>query len=501
MTSREGVNPLRPYYIPPRIGEQTKSLPQANPFSNSTANARATTTKTATAAATTTAKYSSKARDIFPDIDYKDHLDELSPSTVESIKQFIDELLWKYTSILMAQPFEVAKTILQVRMQDDLGGLDVAPADVIKPIPASPRTPTYGDMPYPESDSDPDEPSYFTSNAPYTPTPSTRTRRRRASSPRPDSPQAAAKPTTPPHQIALRRPDSILDVIAALWAKESAWGVWKGTNATFLYSILQSLLENWGRSLLSALLNVPDIGLKDDVDRLVEIASPYPWASLCVAAAAAVATGLILAPLDLIRTRLIVTSTTRAPRRTLATLRSLPSWVCHSTLIAPTMLHSLIHPFLTLSMPIVMRSQFLIDRDISPLTFSLAKFCTSCVSLFVKLPLETVLRRGQMAVLAEPSYLQALDKTSRMETIVQPGPYYGVVSTMYTIMSEEGSRAVTLPPKGSSRNRRAKARASEVVYKRGQGLDGLWRGWKVSWWGLVGLWTASIAGGGGDGEF
>ncbi|KAI1195637.1 mitochondrial carrier domain-containing protein [Nemania serpens] len=502
-TPREGVNPLRPYYIPPRIGEQAESLPRANPFSHHTSNTTTTATTTAAAAAATaTAKYSSKARDIFPDIDYKDHLDELSPSAVQSIKQFIDELLWKYTSVVMAQPFEVAKTILQVRVQDDLGGLDASPvADIPRPSIASPKTPPYSSE-WADSDSDPDEPAYFSSSTPYTPTPSTRSHRRRGTPPPLDLPKINAKAALLPHQIILRRPDSILDVIAQLWAKESVWGVWKGTNATFLYSILQTLLENWGRSLLSALLNVPDLGVKDDVDRLVDIASPYPWASLCVAAAAAITTGLILAPLDLIRTRLIVTSTSRAPRRTLASLRSLPSWLCHPTLIAPTIFHSLVHPFLTLSTPLVLRSQLVVDRDISPVTASVVKFCTSCVSLFVKLPFETVLRRGQMAVLTEPAYLQALDKTSKMETIVQPGSYNGVVGTMYTIVSEEGSRAVTAPAKSSSsRAKKAKAKTSEVVYKRGQGLDGLWRGWKVSWWGLVGLWTASMAGGGGEGEF
>ena len=107
----------------------------------------------------------------------------------------------------------------------------------------------------------------------------------------------------PAHQLTIRTPDSVLEVIAQLWQKEGAWGVWKGSNATFVYSVLQSLLENWSRSLLSALFNVPDLGVKHDMDRLVDIASPYPWASLFVAAAAAVATGLILSPLDLIRTR------------------------------------------------------------------------------------------------------------------------------------------------------------------------------------------------------
>lgn len=50
---------------------------------------------------------------------------------------------------------------------------------------------------------------------------------------------------------------------------------------------------------------MPDLGVKDSIERVVDIASPYPWASLLVAAAAAVTTSLALAPLDLIRTRYV----------------------------------------------------------------------------------------------------------------------------------------------------------------------------------------------------
>ncbi len=153
-----------------------------------------------------------------------------------------------------------------------------------------------------DSDSDLDEAAFFTSHQPRTPSPSlSRSRNPRHQTPL-SSPRAPAKPI-PAHQLGIRTPDSVLEVIAQLWQKEGAWGVWKGSNATFIYSVLQSLLENWSRSLLSALFNVPDLGVKSDMDRIVDIASPYPWASLFVAAAAAVTTGLILAPLDLVRTR------------------------------------------------------------------------------------------------------------------------------------------------------------------------------------------------------
>lgn len=393
-------------------------------------------------------------------------------------------------------------------------------------------------------DSEDEEQSYFTSNVPYaTPTPAARSSHRRhpSSPPLTGSPKipgigksaaaAPAAPATPahPYQLGLRRPDAVFDVISQLWSKESAWGVWKGTNATFLYTVLQSLVENWSRSLLSALLNVPDLGVKDDVDRLVDIASPYPWASLCVAAAAAVASGLALAPLDLVRTRLVVTPTSASAagrrqrqRRTIATLRALPSWTCPVPLIVPTVLNALVHPLVTLSAPLVLRSQFLIDKDLSPTTFSVAKFCTSCAALFVKLPLETVLRRGQVAVLRDPAYVRAVEGDGEslfggggepkdegdLETVVQPGTYNGVLGTMYSIATEEGSRAVVTPQKqpqtkgkAGKRGAKAKLAVAETVYKKGQGLEGLWRGWKVSWWGLVGLWMANVAGGGGEGEF
>jgi fusion and transport protein UGO1 len=211
--------------------------------------------------------------------------------------------------------------------------------------------------------------------------------------------------------------------------------------------------------------------------------------------------------------------------------------------VAPTVLHALVHPLLTLSTPLVLRSHFLLDRELAPTTFSAARFCASTVALLLKLPLETVLRRGQAAVLADPAYRAALEAAGssaqggggggrrlgsaaaapaasaaggELETVVPVGRYDGVFGTMYAIVYEEGSHAVA--GGGSSRAagsgpKKGKAASpppttttttttvAETVYRRGQGLDGLWRGWKVSWWGLVGLWAAGVLGGGGDGEF
>lgn len=208
-------------------------------------------------------------------------------------------------------------------------------------------------------------------------------------------------------------------------------------------------------------------------------------------------------------------------------LRSLPSYLCPSGLMLPTIFHSLVQPVLKLSTPLVLRTKFRIDSEVSPSTFSLAKFCSSTVALFVNLPLETSLRRGQVAVLSRPEYVRAIEggppairstssinrrgsseeattTAATLETIVPTGRYDGVFGTMYTIVSEEGSRVVPMAPAARAARgaaKRGKTKIAETVYKRGQGVEGLWRGWKVSWWGLVGLWGAAVVGGGGDGEF
>lgn len=156
----------------------------------------------------------------------------------------------------------------------------------------------------------------------------------------------------------------------------------------------------------------------------------------------------------------------------------------------------------------------MIDREVAPVTFSLAKFCSSSVALFMKLPLETVLRRGQVAVLSSPRYLQALESLpagkagrrvggEQLETIVPVGSYNGLFGTMYAIINEEGSHAVSSgkPKNRAAASKKGKITIAETVYRRGQGLEGLWRGWKVSWWGLVGLWTAGVVNRAGDGEF
>lgn len=83
--------------------------------------------------------------------------------------------------------------------------------------------------------------------------------------------------------------------------------MWKGTNATFVHSFLIKTIENWVRSFLAALFNVPDPGILRGVGigvgGLDVVDSPNPIASVGVIVAAASIAAVVLAPLDLVRTR------------------------------------------------------------------------------------------------------------------------------------------------------------------------------------------------------
>ena len=79
-----------------------------------------------------------------------------------------------------------------------------------------------------------------------------------------------------------------------------------------------------------------------------------------------------------------------------------------------------------------------------------------------------------------------------------------MIGTMYHIVFEEGTRA------DPAETGLARATGKAVVVKpqqaktrKGQGIEGLWRGWRVGVWGLVGVWGAGLIGGGAGkpGEF
>ncbi|KAI4775549.1 hypothetical protein E4T45_14152, partial [Aureobasidium sp. EXF-8846] len=383
---------LRPYYRPPSIG-----LPPAD------ANATS-------ASAGSSSSLGSSARHVFDDLDYSSFLNDGDSSSVADMgRKVLDQALWKYTSVLLAQPFDVAKTILQVRLATQLD------AESTLRRRTSAR---FAVDQYPPSDdeSDPDEPSYFT------PTKPTRAAEDRSRSRRPRTPPSrdSREQSPAPHVLQLRRPDSVMEALSQLWQQAGAAAMWKATNATFIYNVLLKAVEGWTRNLLSALFDLPDPSSLASVPAEVVVGamggldladSPSPLASLGIAVAASAIAGLLLAPLDLVRTRLILTPTTSQPRAILPNLRLLPSLTIPTSLFPITLLHSTLPTLLSTSTPLVLRQYFRVDPLSTPATYSLATFLTSTTELFLKLPLETVLRRAQISHL-KSSHKHAYNKAA-----------------------------------------------------------------------------------------
>lgn len=81
--------------------------------------------------------------------------------------------------------------------------------------------------------------------------------------------------------------------------------------------------------------------------------------------------------------------------------------------------------------------------------------------------------------------------TPELPLIVEPAPYLGIGGTVYSIMFSEGET-------------RTKDAKGMLRVRKGQGVPGLVRGWRIGFWGLVGVWGAGAMGPGregGGGEF
>jgi mitochondrial fusion and transport protein UGO1 len=211
----------------------------------------------------------------------------------------------------------------------------------------------------------------------------------------------------------------------------------------------------------------------------------------------------------------MITSTTSGPRAVLPSLRALPSLSLPVSIFPATLLNSIIPTLWSTSTPLVLRSFLGIDSVHTPSAYSVTTFISSLAELFVQLPVETVLRRGQVAVLQEhdrqaerelyttmrshPRQAKR-DAHESLKPIVNVGPYKGVFGTMWFIVKEEGTSFVGPAAIATGQGQRG-LRTTQSKPSKGQGVRGLWRGWRVGFWGVVGLWGVAALNGNNTGEF
>ncbi|KAK5093284.1 hypothetical protein LTR70_005000 [Exophiala xenobiotica] len=462
--SRYQPNPLRPYYVPPSIGRETQAIPNA-----------------------TSARSATSTGFSFPDLDYSEYIPEASPSVTGQVKSLLDKALWKYTSVVIAQPFEVAKLILQTRVAQEQDADDAFRG----------RDDGHRAHDFEQEDDEDEEPNYFSSSAAFgEPTSRSPMRGRRGRPPREGDPHPGAAQTSP-DVLSMKNPHSILDALSALSSNSGGLAIWKGTNSTFIYTVLLRTFETFFRSFLAAVFGVADNDISPSLATGISdstiLGSVSPTTTVLIATAATALSALILAPVDAARTRLILTPASQEPRSLLATVRTLsPAYLTPTHLIPITFLTSAIPSFIATSTPLFLKQYLAIDPAMNPTTWSIFTFLGSALDLSIKFPLETVLRRAQIATWTSPQFAPPASQSKRkaIKTIVQvPQAYRGVLPTIWGIMRDEGYSE-------SQRDRTAALMGKAPRRKRkGQGFEGLYRGWRVGLWGLVGIWGTSFVGG------
>jgi len=224
-----------------------------------------------------------------------------------------------------------------------------------------------------------------------------------------------------------------------------------------------------------------------------------PPGSLLAPVLSHMATGFILSPLDLLRTRQIVHPRATCPSvftqfaQIIREEGGLKAVYCDSRFLFPTLLDHSVRPLIALALPgLIQRHLGLRDAASNPLTFPLVEFAGACAGLLITLPIETLRRR-----------LQVQSRSGKVEACVRvrPWPYVGVVDALWRILSEERSA----PPrrrrrtKGKSRLRETEFTPEEEEgFLTSTGLGQLFRGFGMGVGALALVLVIALTTGGED---
>lgn len=385
-------------------------------------------------------------KNVYADLEFGEYFDV--QNIWELLKSLMRSFVEQYMKVLVAQPFEVSRLLLQV------GDIKTQVSTVNSKNPASA---IIADEEDDDDDDDEEDIQYFQTKGE-----DSQTLRRRSRASKRSSPTKTGTPAAKPNDSYLK-PVSLntVDVMSAVLSQEGARGLWRATNTGFVHNALTATMEAWFTGLISPFLHIPDPFFVDVTH------SPDPTSTLLLSVTASILTGLILAPLDLIRTRLIVTHIAGSERSLRNSIKNLKFLTCPVSLILPTVMYSVANSIFKKLTPFVLFVKFGIDSYSYPTLYGTVNLVSSIIELFVKLPLETLLRRAQMSYLLKNSDSSSnpLKIHPSESLVVKFGGYSGVHRTLYDIYTFKGENG---------------------------GIEGLFRGWRVGLLNILGSWGLRI---------
>lgn len=283
-----------------------------------------------------------------------------------------------------------------------------------------------------------------------------------------------------------------VDIMSAIAAKDGPFALFRGINASFIHYTLSHTIEAWITGFLSPFLNIPDPFFLDLTH------STEPVKSLWLSVLACVITGVILMPLDLIKVRFMLTPFNKAPvpetemsatssnsSEALAELapvnpRSIRDSLRHyplKLLLGPPpsiTLLTVLYQFSTIvfrkSAPYFLFVRYNIDSYLSPNWFTLVNLMLLITEFFIKLPVENLLRKEQVRFLLRPKSLEE-------------DPYHVV-----TIENPEENLIVDFNGWGASHTIES---GEPGLFGKIRNL-GLFKGWRVGVLNVIGFWGYNI---------
>lgn len=357
------------------------------------------------------------------------------------ITQLLELFVQKYFKLLIQQPFEVARLIQQVAdfrsiipdQKDagttDMGGsISLSNLDNDEDIDYFPSTtPDPEDKPMDSVDNaDNDKDENEDDNTSVVKTNSMET-------------------FIPQHSIS---PESkhTLDIMNAILDEEGIRGLWKANNTNFIYQILSSTLEAWYTGFISPFLNIPDPYFVD----LIHF--PDCQSAIILSLSVGLLTTLSLIPIDLIRTRFIVTALSTDVVQNDEEVndkddkevkdvesRSLRHWIKswswrHDLIRLPsdlwilTIFQSISNVTFSKLFDLLVYHKFHVDKYSKMTTYNTMKFISKLIELGIKLPVENLLRRCQVNFLVNSN--STLKIKDRNQLIIRPQRYVGMWSIL-----------------------------------------------------------------------
>ncbi|KAE9395948.1 mitochondrial carrier [Gymnopus androsaceus JB14] len=347
--------------------------------------------------------------------DLSPDLNDVSVSDIDLIrvlKTVLASAMLQYTSTAIAMPWEVGKLLLQVQWVPR----DVQDSDLVQEVAEEEET----------SDSDEDD-SYFADPE------ATSTTSREI--PRNDHAPIRDEGSRPEYIIPVGPQDGVWGMMKRIgrFRSEGWLALWKGLLTSCATEVLASTLQPIINNILQSLF-FPSNTLFHQPPILLPVASHL-------------ITGFILSPLDLIRTRMIVQSF--IPRY--KSYSGLKGIYLHPNLLFPTIIDCAFRPLVSLALPGIIASYVgaRITEENNPIAWGIAELAGSCIGLLLTLPFETVRRRLQVQTRGTAKPINGCVE-------LRPKPYYGVVDTLWHIITEERS---DVPLNRHAKKRRA-SRAS-----------------------------------------